>query len=787
MNTNINGVTFDINDGGDYCDLCGEHYMNCEVHTDDQPTKSLEDSTMNKPTNKTMTQLMNALDTHFENGCEADQMGDDHYAKRCAQAMTAIESMMDNYTNPKSLEDEPMNTIDNTAMIAALEAHTEPTQLEDTNQSQMVSIMAGELFKAGLEPSIALITACAWVATWEEAESMKRFMGFFQEAFINAKLTAGKFRSDEAIEQPTAELDFDKVVEALISTHYLEETDSPCLTHMIPLMGQRFQELLDDRVEAYTMPLASEGVTRRFDYAPIKTSPLFVEAIHAQEASESTVDTGMLDIARKVQSVRGQGNDPEAYVLKGVAKMDPEQAYVSEFKGDRRGRTYQASCFGYNGQASDRSRALMNLHGVSTDYNIESAKALTKAEMGDMVVNASPEVRVQMVKDAINDPVGFIIREEDAEANDDGTMLCKKPYSFVKAAKIMVELYKGNRPYIGMAYGLDAKCSGPQLGALITNSESLARSCGFASLDSQVADAYQRAIQLLEKRGIVGLNRNDIKKPFMGVFYGQSAGAFMDPTNLSSACWTAIHGTGAPTMDNAKQFHNAVTSSFGAKLRNFREAILGYKGKCEGKIKHFMPDGLQVGMNYKVKVDINGLMIEGKDDVIPDVVVEIGALFNHKMINATFNTSITDTDNFVRTGFVNMIQATDALIARLIIVHLARMGAQHIVAVHDCFRVNVHDMEILKDAIKAAYLDLFGSEDHESSITADMPKGGDIMGMYFDGANKALVEGAEGNYASQFGGEVTGGLRKLHKIDGISFKAHVMALGGESGSYYFAK
>ena len=54
---------------------------------------------MNNSTNKTMTQLMTALDEHFENGCEADQMGDDHYAKRCAQAMTAIESMMDNYTN----------------------------------------------------------------------------------------------------------------------------------------------------------------------------------------------------------------------------------------------------------------------------------------------------------------------------------------------------------------------------------------------------------------------------------------------------------------------------------------------------------------------------------------------------------------------------------------------------------------------------------------------------------------------------------------------------------------
>ena len=34
-NLNVNGIPFDMHDGGDICDQCGEHYMNCEVHPEE--------------------------------------------------------------------------------------------------------------------------------------------------------------------------------------------------------------------------------------------------------------------------------------------------------------------------------------------------------------------------------------------------------------------------------------------------------------------------------------------------------------------------------------------------------------------------------------------------------------------------------------------------------------------------------------------------------------------------------------------------------------------------------
>jgi len=112
-----------------------------------------------------------------------------------------------------------------------------------------------------------------------------------------------------------------------------------------------------------------DGIERRFGYAPTKYSKLFKEAIHALEDTKYTVDDAMLSIATRVLAKSGE-DDLEGYVIAGCDKMDSDDAYVSEFKGDSRGRMYQASCHGPNGQASDRSRALMDLYGVKMDYEL---------------------------------------------------------------------------------------------------------------------------------------------------------------------------------------------------------------------------------------------------------------------------------------------------------------------------------------------------------------------------------------------------------------------------------
>ena len=227
----------------------------------------------------------------------------------------------------------------------------------------------------------------------------------------------------------------------------------------------------------------------------------------------------------------------------------------------------------------------------------------------------------------------------------------------------------------------------------------------------------------------------------------------------------------------AKDFHKAVTTSFGKKMIAIRNAMLSYRGKLAGKVSHMMPDGCKVAMNYKVQVNVLGEAMSF-DTPAPDVYLRNNTEA-YKFIKFQLNTKEVHCDDFIRNGFVNMVQATDALIARLIIVHLKRLGAEHIIAVHDCFRVSVHDMGLLNQAIKNAYRDLFGSIKNEA--TDDMPLGTDIIGLYFDGINRQLIDIDDGIDISQFFGT---GVRRLQKIHGERVSHLISALGQ---TYYFDK
>jgi len=229
----------------------------------------------------------------------------------------------------------------------------------------------------------------------------------------------------------------------------------------------------------------------------------------------------------------------------------------------------------------------------------------------------------------------------------------------------------------------------------------------------------------------------------------------------------------------AKAFHKAVTASFGAKMISVRNAMRSYNGKIDGKVKHLLPDGFQVAMNYKLKVNILGELMDfdtPKYDVFLRNNVE-----SYKFINMQMNTDKIDTSDFVRNGFVNMVQGVDGLIARLIVVHCKRLGAEHIIAVHDCFRVSVHDMGILDQAIKNAYRDLFGS--YKNERTDDLPEGTDILGLYFDGINAQLKPECfdDAIDISQF---FDSGTRRLQKIRGEKVNHLISALGQ---TYYFDK
>ena len=561
-------------------------------------------------------------------------------------------------------------------------------------------------------------------------------------------------------------------------------------------VGTYLEQLNSLKDKAYPTVAGLRTERTRSIMPTVKSTSLMTEAVQALEATEYSVDTFILEVAHRVFA---NVDCDEAYVVSGCDELVKRGnvPVTSEFFADARGRLYQGDCHGPNGQSSDMARALMNLSCVSTDYDVKKVMSVLLAEMEDMTYNHLSVMDAMAVLTNVG-AVAFVQGE-----------FVSKPWSFLKAANIVFKLEKGAKPYIGMAFGLDAKCSGPQYGAIMTGDKAIAQACGFTTV--AVDDAYQRAIANFGK--LAGLFTRDlIKKPYMGIFYGQSALAFADEANYGTqpsdhapellpvmkslnAIITDFHGFVAvqnnlcpQLVANAYAFHRVVEGSFGemAKLRDLIKASHSYRDdesniimKTNAPTKHMMPDGLEIAMKYMVKVDILGRTVEA-GSIAPDVSVVIG-LTDMKFNQMKFKTTEFALYDYARTGFVNMIQGTDALVARHIVVELDRDDAQHIVAVHDCFRVNINDFIAgkLHSAIKQAYLNCFANTN------------ADILGEYFKGVQAAgsdcsgysqIVEVKRGDSSVKYNRAQLSGLKLKEMIMDLENK-----LDGTGNTYYFAK
>jgi hypothetical protein len=188
-----------------------------------------------------------------------------------------------------------------------------------------------------------------------------------------------------------------------------------------------------------------------------------------------------------------------------------------------------------------------------------------------------------------------------------------------------------------------------------------------------------------------------------------------------------------------------------------------------------MPDGFPVTMGYRHSVDILGCVTGYAYP--PNALVHskrTGTYVNLKC--PTFQLAAYNTEDFVRTSFVNFIHSVDALLSRLICANLSRLGSRHIVNIHDCQRVNIHDIDLLEKAIKLAYLEMFGSKTLEDSYTPDLVLGGDMLDLLFSGINRYLVvEGTGPDKPSQF----TEGNRDMVRIKNVKFTSLVDCLGDE--------
>lgn len=659
-----------------------------------------------------------------------------------------------------------------------------------TNIDAKISAIVAVLYSHGMQPAHSVIVAAALMDN---------------QQYMAKGLAKWSKKMDKGIRSTTIQVEEDAVAGVIIEG-WMDILVRAELVTVEGLPGE-YMIALDNEKDKHYPALACEGIVTRKKETRTKTSKLFDDAKHILEKTQFTVNEYMHQVAGKVKdediaNSRNSKGEPvfEQYVYLGCAKLLEEGNYprVSEFFGDTRGRMYQAACHGPNGQSSDYARSMMDLHGVSMDYNPKKALKVLNAELADM--HSYDDVN-QVIK-GIESASGFILRELKKGQKS----LCKKPWSFIKAivTRSRLEKHIANpsvhaKPYIGMAFGLDAKCSGPQLGALMTGDEYIAQACGFTT--HKVADAYAMATQACLAAGFGKIERSVIKKPYMGVFYGQGAGAFysfdeaeLKDDNFRTLIDIIAQGPEATMEENAKRFHRAIESSFG-KMGGLRDAIkkahLWYDKDGEvhyhthKATTHLMPDGFVVSMNYKIEVNIAGTVIS-RDNPALDVNVICGVV-EHKFEKMKFRTKADALGDYARTGFVNLIQATDALLARLIITHLDQVGGcDHIIAVHDCFRVNINDMieGKLHDAIKHAYTELFGNK--QDTGYGYLRQGTDFLKLYFEGVNDARLN--NGHVISQF------------DIDGDRFMDDIMDeeildliddmandLEGTGDAYFFAK
>ena len=692
------------------------------------------------------------------------------------------------------------------------------TELAPLNVNALSSTITAKLFLLTANPMLSVKVACATVAAVTLVRTTgneEGFKDYLLESLEEAKLStahvekgplakaladkkqagkeAKKYYIPSKEELKAVREERGTLTKQSFEVSYDEEVVLAALGRLKLLtrenkMGNALIDLIEQRKEGYApIPVGQKFVRKNklvgLEKGQLKdASGLAMESILAQEASQFTVDGYMLNIINQAQPLLDKAGfeDKESYVLAGCNAMDSDAPYTNEFKYDTRFRAYQASCFGPNGQSSDRSRALMDLWNVSTDYDVMTVVGVIMAEVDDMVAISGEELQ-QHLEAAASDPVTYAVESLQIMKS---VRPVKKVWSFIKAAHILAELAAGNKPAIGMAVGLDAKCSGPQYGGLMAGDENLAAACGFTL--AKVEDAYQRCITILEaSKKFSGMSRNGIKKTFMGVFYGQSWGAFQDVAQMKKdeqfeLVKMLLDGNSYISEERAKEFHKLVTSSFGKKLVYIRNQVLKLRGKVEGRFNHMMPDGVKVQMNYKVSHNIMGEVV-GIDTICPDVLVVINGV-EFKFIKLALKTKEVDADNFIRTAFVNMVQAVDALIARLIIVHLKRLGATHIVGIHDCFRVNVNELHLLEQAIVLAYDDLFGSV--KNIKTTDLPMGTDIMGMFFEGLERVAMKGDDYDEVEIISQFTKSGIRRFQKCNGVFVHELIKRLGE---TYYFAK
>lgn len=627
------------------------------------------------------------------------------------------------------------------------------TSICAANRSVFVGVVSNNLNRTGLlsYPQIAVLADAIYHAMPSLVDGYDDFMTEVEFQLETAQLVIeGQLHAFEP-------MDYDFLVNALNKGRMFNKDNTP---------SKAFEKVI--KANAEPRHAVSESTRNEYEFKHSRRvdqrSKLMLEAMEMLESTQYTIDTTVLKVAEMVYNtdarcVNASGKRlvcDAQYVLDGanVHVSNGNEPSFSEFYPDWRGRLYHGACHGANGQAGDLDRALMAISGMSMEYTPSVAAQLLEREMGDMV------------KCDLNDALnyvrgnGMVMTVYNALTGADEVAKCiKKPWSFIKAAFEHGQLLKHianptviGKPYISTVVGLDAKGSGPQIAALLTGDSQIAASCGFSDKADNVPDVYARVNLGLGENGFNNLERDLAKGAYVGIYYGQGEGAYTDPTNfgantknLSLELREYIAGMSEQGFEaNGKSFYAVVKNALGTKVSRLINKIpfmhymveggtRVYLTSTEKAMSYTLPDGYKVKFKKRVSFDLLGVQLVSNKDATEFYV-------NGYKYKTAFASDVVDVEYQARTGFVNLIQSCDALLARLIVANLRKLGAKHAIAVHDCFRVSVADAEnsLLEKAIQLAYAQMFGEMECEYfQNNMDGIHNKDILAMYTQGVYDA--------------------------------------------------
>lgn len=437
-----------------------------------------------------------------------------------------------------------------------------------------------------------------------------------------------------------------------------------------------------------------------------KACPMLAQSIKFQQATEYSVNRIMVNIAEQAKKAcfklpiwKDIRNS-----MAGVAQMDADTGYYSEINADKRGRTYFASHFGANPQGCDYNRSVYSLKHTQAVEKDSPAYMMFMAELAEAAGKNKTYMQTNVLLRAAANPVVALTKMLE---ND----LVASPFTYIRLALDFATFERDGVCNVSVPMGLDAKCSGTQILAILAGNMELLAATGFS--ETKVADPYM----LCAKMYGANADRNIMKKPYMVVQYGGGAASLEKDENLN-AMW-ARQDIDAET--GSKAVIAAVKAVLGKKIVGMQTGIadaVAAKLKATGatslEYKHL--DGQLVKYVVCGSIDLTPEYTEIR--YTQSTVIGFGSKENNTGL--TVSDGIPNAEEFARTFMVNYVQGIDAMIARTVAVMAKDAGLNGYVSIHDCFRTELADAPKLMNVIRDAYNHLFVKHDVLAHLAAQV-------------------------------------------------------------------